>query len=86
MRDAAHDITREQFDEWTRQHREYLSSMRFRPALDRERAMLYTLESMLLRVRLSIGLGDPGTPTHDLDEICEEEEENLEPDGVRESE
>lgn len=79
-----HKITKEQFDEWSRRHRDIISSMRFVPALDRERTMLYIIESMLLRVRLSIGLGDPGTPTHDLDEIGEAVEDDN-PDGFREA-
>ena len=55
-----HEISKEQYDVWHKHYRELLSAMKFVPPLDRERAMLYLLETMLLRVRLSIGLGDPG--------------------------
>ena len=72
-----HDISKDQYDIWHKHYKEILASMRFVPCVDRERTMLYLLETMLLRVRLSIGLGDPGTPTHDLDEICEAEEDPI---------
>jgi hypothetical protein len=64
----SHEITIEQYNEWHRRYKELLSAMRFVPPLDRERLMLYTLESILLRVRLSIGLGDPGSRPHDEEE------------------
>lgn len=73
-----HRITQEQYDVWHKHYRELLSAMRFVPPLDRERSMLYLLETMLLRVRLSIGLGDPGTP---LPHAPKEED----PEGFREA-
>ena len=79
-----HKITKEQFALWTEEYQTFIRQMRFQPPLDRERSILYFMERVLLRVRLSIGLGDPGTPTHDLDEIGEAvEDEN--PDGFREA-
>lgn len=73
-----HEISKEQYDVWHKHYRELLSAMKFVPPLDRERAMLYLLETMLLRVRLSIGLGDPGTP---LPHAPKEED----PEGFREA-
>lgn len=76
MTDHTNDITKEQFDIWHSRYRELLASMKFYPPLDRERSMLYLLESMLLRVRLSVGLGDPGTH--------HPHEEAPDPEGFRE--
>jgi hypothetical protein len=75
------EISIEQYEAWAKFHKELLASMRLRPALDRERSMLYAIESILLRVRLSIGLGDPGSN----EKPQTPQEENLDPDGVRES-
>lgn len=57
-----HEITKEQYDLWVHEYQTFIQSMKFKRPVDREVSMLYCIERMLLRVRLSIGLGDPGTP------------------------
>jgi hypothetical protein len=77
-----HDITPEQFATWHTAYATLLKRMRFTPPLDREREMLYLLESILLRVRLSIGLGEPGaTQPHEQAPPPEAPD----PDGFREA-
>ena len=73
------EISPEQYAVWHDRYKALLSSMRFTPPLDRERSMLYLLESMLLRVRLAVGLGDPGAIPH------APKDEGPDPDGVREA-
>lgn len=75
------EISKEQYDAWHAEYKEVLASMKFRLPVDRERTMLYILERMLLKVRLTVGLGDPGSN----EKPQTPQEENLDPDGVRES-
>ena len=79
--DHTHDITHEQFAAWCDRYKVLLAAMKFRPPLDRERDMLYLLESMLLRVRLSIGLGEPGAHAHE----APPQTQSPDPDGFREA-
>lgn len=61
-------LTKEQYYIWKAEHARLIQMMKFCPPLDRERSMLYLLDSMLLRCRLAVGLEDPGTPTHEEDQ------------------
>ena len=78
-----HSISPEQFAVWQEAYATLLKRMRFTPPLDRERDMLYLLETILLRVRLSIGLGEPGA-THPHEQAPPQAAPD-DPDGFREA-
>ena len=78
---AANDISKEQYEIWVEEYKRFWNAFHTTRPLDREASMMYLMERMLLRIRLSVGLGDPGSN----EKPQTPQEENLDPDGVRES-
>lgn len=72
-------LTKEQFALWHAEYTTLMRQMRFNPPLDRERTMLYLLERILLRVRLSVGLGDPGNAQHPIPSSTTKDHANQNP-------
>lgn len=67
-------LSQEQYYAWLAEYSAILKSMRFKFPLDREKDMLYLLERILLRVRLSVGLGEPGVNLKPNEDPLDEEE------------
>ena len=73
-----HEISKEQYELWVDEYKRFWNAFHTTRPLDREASMMYLMERMLLRVRLHLGYGDPGSNENP-------KEEAPDADGVRES-